>query len=107
MPEAEVEAYQPILPAEAEEKISRKKNETKIVLPVTKTASYQKPPLELLSEASEERSIDKKNIKNSISVLEDTFSSFGISVKVKQVSCGPAVTLMNFLRLPGSRSARS
>lgn len=106
MPEAEVEAYQPILPAEAEEKISRKKNETKIVLPVTKTASYQKPPLELLSEASEERSIDKKNIKNSISVLEDTFSSFGISVKVKQVSCGPAVTRYELSPAPGVKISK-
>lgn len=53
---------------------------------------YEKPVLEMLSDISSERTIDKKNIKESISVLEDTFSSFGIKAKVNQVSCGPAVT---------------
>lgn len=53
---------------------------------------YTLPPLELLSDVSNERLIDKKNIKESITVLEDTFASFGVAVKVNQVSCGPAVT---------------
>jgi S-DNA-T family DNA segregation ATPase FtsK/SpoIIIE len=53
---------------------------------------YCLPPLELLSDFSNERLIDKKNIKESIAVLEDTFASFGVKVKVNQVSCGPAVT---------------
>ncbi|MDD2585572.1 MAG: DNA translocase FtsK 4TM domain-containing protein [Syntrophomonadaceae bacterium] len=55
-------------------------------------SEYEKPGLGLLSNISSERTIDKKNIKESISILEDTFSSFGIKVKVNQVSCGPAVT---------------
>ncbi|HCF49223.1 MAG TPA: cell division protein FtsK [Syntrophomonas sp.] len=53
---------------------------------------YCLPPLELLNDVSNERLIDKKNIKESITVLEDTFASFGVAVKVNQVSCGPAVT---------------
>jgi S-DNA-T family DNA segregation ATPase FtsK/SpoIIIE len=53
---------------------------------------YCLPPLDLLSDVSNERLIDKKNIKESITVLEDTFASFGVAVKVNQVSCGPAVT---------------
>lgn len=58
----------------------------------TSRQDYEKPPLEMLSDITSERTIDKKNIKESISVLEDTFSSFGIKAKVNQVSCGPAVT---------------
>lgn len=65
-------------------KIDRKKADSR--------SDYHLPPLELLSEVSSERTIDKKNIKESISVVEDTFNSFGIKVKVNQVSCGPAVT---------------
>jgi S-DNA-T family DNA segregation ATPase FtsK/SpoIIIE len=56
------------------------------------TGEYHIPPLELLSDVSNERIIDKKNIEESIGVLEDTFASFGVKVKVNQVSCGPAVT---------------
>lgn len=67
---------------------------------------YQKPSLELLSEISSERSIDKKNIKESISVLEETFANFGISVKVNQVSCGPAVTRYELTPAPGVKVSR-
>lgn len=77
------------LPLKDEEKSS----EVKKVLPSKEKGNeYQMPNLDLLSNMSSERTIDKKNIKESISVLEDTFSSFGIKVKVNQVSCGPAVT---------------
>ncbi len=92
---------------EAVEKKSKKKSEMKFILPaVNQTSVYQKPPLELLSEASDERTIDKKNIKESIGVLEDTFSSFGISVKVKQVSCGPAVTRYELSPAPGVKISK-
>jgi len=67
---------------------------------------YEKPPLELLSEISSERSIDKKNIKESISVLEETFANFGIGVKVNQVSCGPAVTRYELTPAPGVKVSR-
>ncbi len=53
---------------------------------------YHIPPLNILSDITNERTIDKKNIEESIAVLEDTFASFGVKVKVNQVSCGPAVT---------------
>lgn len=68
--------------------------------------NYQKPSLELLSEISSERSIDKKNIKESISVLEETFANFGIGVKVNQVSCGPAVTRYELTPAPGVKVSR-
>ncbi len=61
--------------------------------PSKKNEDYQIPPLDILSaDKGAERTLDKKNIKESISILEDTFASFGINVKVNQVSCGPAVT---------------
>ncbi|NLW91280.1 MAG: DNA translocase FtsK [Syntrophomonadaceae bacterium] len=67
---------------------------------------YQKPPLDLLSSTSNERTIDKKNIKESITVLEETFTSFGIQVKVNQVSCGPAVTRYELTPAPGVKISR-
>jgi S-DNA-T family DNA segregation ATPase FtsK/SpoIIIE len=67
---------------------------------------YQKPPLELLSSVNSERKIDKKNIKESISVMEETFSNFGIGVKVNQVSCGPSVTRYELSPAPGVKISR-
>jgi len=67
---------------------------------------YEKPPLDLLSTTSNERTIDKKNIKESITVLEETFTSFGIQVKVNQVSCGPAVTRYELTPAPGVKISR-
>lgn len=67
---------------------------------------YQKPPLDILSNVSSERNIDKKNIKESISVLEETFSNFGIGVKVNQVSCGPSVTRYELSPAPGVKISR-
>lgn len=67
---------------------------------------YLKPPLEMLHDINSNRVIDKKNIKESIAVLEDTFTSFGISVKVNQVSCGPAVTRYELTPAPGVKISR-
>lgn len=105
----EGQAEQPgIMEMEADTaKKEKRKGDLKLVLPAVSPSSiYQKPPLELLSNYSDERSIDKKNIKESIEVLEDTFSSFGISVKVKQVSCGPAVTRYELSPAPGVKISK-
>jgi len=67
---------------------------------------YLKPPVEMLQDISSNRVIDKKNIKESIATLEDTFTSFGISVKVNQVSCGPAVTRYELTPAPGVKISR-
>lgn len=67
---------------------------------------YEKPPIDLLSNTRSEKSIDKKNIRESISVLEDTFASFGIGVKVNQVSCGPAVTRYELTPASGVKVSR-
>lgn len=67
---------------------------------------YMKPPVEMLHEINTNRVIDKKNIKDSIAILEDTFNSFGVSVKVNQVSCGPAVTRYELTPAPGVKISR-
>jgi len=74
--------------------------------PISSQLDYQKPPLDLLGEISRERIIDKKNIKESIGILEDTFSNFGIKVKVNQVSCGPAVTRYELTPAPGVKVSK-
>ncbi|HWQ74002.1 MAG TPA: DNA translocase FtsK 4TM domain-containing protein, partial [Syntrophomonas sp.] len=67
---------------------------------------YLKPSVEMLHDINSNRVIDKKNIKDSIAVLEDTFTSFGVSVKVNQVSCGPAVTRYELTPAPGVKISR-
>ncbi|MEQ8199832.1 MAG: DNA translocase FtsK [Syntrophomonadaceae bacterium] len=67
---------------------------------------YVKPSIEMLTPVESDRSIDKKNIKDSIAVLEDTFASFGVSVKVNQVSCGPAVTRYELTPAPGVKISK-
>ena len=101
-------------PAAVKEEVQQevKPEEKKSSLRLVNTAGkesepeYQKPPLDLLSNVSSERNIDKKNIKESISVLEETFSNFGIGVKVNQVSCGPAVTRYELSPAPGVKISR-
>ncbi len=107
-PEAKVDIIEP--PAVKEEKAGEEANRYSLRLVRNQAAGeqviYQKPPLELLANVSGERSIDKKYIKESITVLEDTFASFGISVKVNQVSCGPAVTRYELSPAPGVKVSR-
>jgi len=69
-------------------------------------SGYVKPSLDLLNNISSERLIDKKNIKNNISILEETFKNFGISVRVNQVSCGPAVTRYELTPAPGVKVSK-
>ncbi|MDD3852622.1 MAG: DNA translocase FtsK [Syntrophomonadaceae bacterium] len=72
----------------------------------SKSENYNKPPLELLTEISSERTVDKKNIKESISILEGTFANFGVGVKVNQVSCGPTVTRYELTPAPGVKVSK-
>jgi len=74
--------------------------------PRNQLQKYTKPNLEMLSMLETDRTIDKKHIKDSIAVLEDTFTSFGITVKVNQVSCGPAVTRYELTPAPGVKVSR-
>jgi S-DNA-T family DNA segregation ATPase FtsK/SpoIIIE len=67
---------------------------------------YVKPSFEMLSIVESDRTIDKKSIKDSIAVLEDTFASFGVIVKVNQVSCGPAVIRYELTPAPGVKVSK-
>ena len=67
---------------------------------------YRLPPLSLLSEVSGERNIDKKQIRDSIATMEETFASFGVGVRVNEVSCGPAVTRYELTPAPGVKVSR-
>ena len=69
-------------------------------------SKYKYPPLELLKEVSSVRTVDKKQIKGSIDILEDTFASFGIGVQVNEVSCGPAVTRYELTPAPGVKVSK-
>ncbi|MDR1616204.1 MAG: DNA translocase FtsK [Syntrophomonadaceae bacterium] len=67
---------------------------------------YQKPPMDLLSGANNDQTIDKNNIKESITLLEETFANFSIGVKVNQVNCGPAVTRYELSPAPGVKISK-
>jgi len=67
---------------------------------------YVKPSFEMLSIVESDRSIDKKNIKDSIAILEETFANFGVVVKVNQVNCGPAVTRYELTPAPGVKVSK-
>lgn len=68
--------------------------------------NYIKPSLEMMTMIESDRSIDKKNIKDSIAVLEETFTSFGVNVKVNQVSCGPSVIRYELTPAPGVKISK-
>lgn len=69
-------------------------------------SDYKKPNIEILTLFKNEKSIDKKDIKSSIKILEDTLSSFGINVKVNQVSCGPTITRYELTPAPGVKVSK-
>ena len=67
---------------------------------------YIKPSIELLNENDVAASVDKKNIQDQISTLEQTFQNFNLSVKVSQVSCGPSVTRFELIPAPGTKVSK-
>ncbi|MDO4541118.1 MAG: DNA translocase FtsK, partial [Syntrophomonadaceae bacterium] len=79
--------------------------ETKIPVKAA-PAVYRIPSPDILSDVTGDRTIDKKHIRDSIEKLEDTFASFGVGVKVNEVSCGPAVTRYELTPAPGVKVSR-
>lgn len=54
---------------------------------------YKIPPLNLLSGAPEKKNSDmREELRETANKLVSTLKSFGVEVKLSQVSCGPAVT---------------
>lgn len=57
------------------------------------TGDYQLPPVTLLQRNLKIRNLRmSKDISEKVKLLEETLASFGITCKVTQVSCGPAIT---------------
>lgn len=75
---------------------------------IAKQASfYIKPPIQLLSLPKGLKStMDKDDIRAKAKILEDTFKSFGITVKVTNVSKGPAITRYELQPAPGVKVSR-
>ncbi len=68
--------------------------------------NYNRPPLEYLTAVESDRAFNKSDIKESIKTLEDTFTNFGMKIKVNQVSCGPAVTRYELQPAPGIKVSK-
>ncbi|MHB1418773.1 MAG: FtsK/SpoIIIE family DNA translocase [Bacillota bacterium] len=72
-----------------------------------KAGDFVLPPMTLL-----QRSIRLKNprmnkdITDRVKLLEDTLESFGVKVKVTQVTCGPAITRYEVQPAPGVKVSR-
>ncbi|MGI9952505.1 DNA translocase FtsK 4TM domain-containing protein [Moorellaceae bacterium AZ2] len=68
---------------------------------------YVLPPFNLLSKPVRVKNPRlEKDIAEHIKILEDTLDSFGVKVKVTQVSCGPAVTRYEVQPAPGIKVSR-
>ncbi|MBE3581714.1 MAG: DNA translocase FtsK 4TM domain-containing protein [Thermoanaerobacteraceae bacterium] len=71
------------------------------------SGDYVLPPLNLLSKPVRVKNPRlEKDIAERIKILEDTLDSFGVKVKVTQVSCGPAVTRYEVQPAPGIKVSR-
>ncbi|KYH31072.1 FtsK/SpoIIIE family DNA translocase [Neomoorella mulderi] len=68
---------------------------------------YVLPPLSLLTRPVRVKNPRlEKDITDRIKILEDTLESFGVKVKVTQVSCGPTVTRYEVQPAPGVKVSR-
>ncbi|MGE5379797.1 MAG: DNA translocase FtsK 4TM domain-containing protein [Methylocystaceae bacterium] len=67
---------------------------------------YCRPDLSLLEDSNQDKGYRKANVKDNVRVLEDTFSNFGVNVKVNQVSCGPTVTRYELQPAPGVKVSK-
>lgn len=69
--------------------------------------SYLLPSTEILQAGVKLKSPRmNKDITDSIRILEETLDSFGVKVKVTQVSCGPAVTRFEMQPCPGVKVSK-
>lgn len=67
---------------------------------------YIVPPLDLLAEPVKGRGADEEELKSTAKLLQDTLKSFGVNVKVTNVSCGPAVTRYEIMPEQGVKVSR-
>lgn len=70
-------------------------------------SQYILPPLNLLQVPSHSKNArGNKEITETVKLLEDTLESFGVKVKVTQVSCGPAITRYEAQPAPGVKVSK-
>lgn len=68
---------------------------------------FQLPPLDLLQKPIQlKKSRIDKDITDTVKLLEQTLASFGVEVKVTQVSCGPAITRYELQPAKGVKVSR-
>lgn len=68
------------------------KIEKEIKSPDTSSHTYAFPPLDLLSKPKSGTKISDADLLGTASKLQETLESFGVKVKMGDVSCGPSVT---------------
>ncbi|MCG0278340.1 MAG: DNA translocase FtsK [Thermanaeromonas sp.] len=101
----------PVPPLEEE---GRRRRRSRVALPAVQDSSeeeildnYVLPPLSLLHKPAKIKNPRlEKDIGERIKILEDTLESFGVKVKVTQVSCGPTVTRYEVQPAPGIKVSR-
>ncbi|MDS1029054.1 DNA translocase FtsK 4TM domain-containing protein [Bacillota bacterium LX-D] len=72
-----------------------------------KYKSYNLPPFNLLQVVERHNSTKgTKDITETVKVLENTLESFGVKLKVTQVSCGPAITRYEAQPAPGVKVSK-
>ncbi|HHT63042.1 MAG: DNA translocase FtsK 4TM domain-containing protein [Bacillota bacterium] len=98
----EIMPFEPIASTPKEKDLTQK-NKAK----TGEASSYILPSLEILQSVVKIKSPRmNKDITESIRVLEETLESFGVKVKVTQVSCGPAVTRFEMQPCPGVKVSK-
>lgn len=94
-------ALKSVAPAERDPLLQAKKK------PGTEGESYSLPATDILQTAVKIKSPRmNKDITDSIRILEETLDSFGVKVKVTQVSSGPAVTRFEMQPCPGVKVSK-
>ena len=92
-------------PALAQVDLSQPSKQLTLGVP-QRPASYQLPPLDLLTDPAPSPSRRKDDTEDKIEVLESTLSSFGIDAKVVEIERGPRVTRYEVQPPPGVRVSR-
>ena len=72
-----------------------------------KNRRWKLPPLSLLTTLKKENDKDKKTeIEKTATLLEETLKSFGVSIQVAEVSCGPSLTRYEAVLAPGTKVSK-
>lgn len=74
--------------------------------PGTENPAYRLPPLSLLHEGTQTSGSVREEARKNVQVLESTLRSFGVSVRITDVSVGPTVTRYELEPAPGVKVSR-